>query len=283
MDSFDPNRPDFQPYGLSCVSWNPSPMGRPDHHNEIELNHMVRGSVTYLLGGRKITLNAGQLGAFWASIPHQVISYSEDSQYFVVTIPFPWFLQFKLPEAFVHKLLHGELLRQRLGGRTEGENERFAQWEHDLQFPGDQTEEIVLLELEARLRRMALQLEELHASAKTTSKAVPLLDGSLNKVEQMACLVAQRYLEPLNADQIGEAVGLHPNYAMNLFKKTFGTTLVDYITHHRVSHAQRLLITTEDKILDVAMTSGFNTLSRFNEAFRRACGCSPKEYRKRQR
>ncbi|MDQ8179346.1 helix-turn-helix domain-containing protein [Pelagicoccus sp. SDUM812005] len=285
MDTFDPNRPDFQPYGLSCVSWNPSPMGRPDHHNEIELNHMVRGSVTYLLGGRKITLNAGQLGAFWASIPHQVISFSEDSQYFVVTIPFPWFLQFKLPNAFVHNLLHGELLRQRLGGRIESENDRFAQWEHDLGKGDKESEQIVLLELEARLRRMAQLHDELPTTSKssTASKANALLDGSLNKVEHMACLVAQRYLEPLNAESIGKAVDLHPNYAMNLFKKTFGTTLVDYITHHRVSHAQRLLITTDDKILDVAMASGFNTLSRFNEAFRRACGCSPKEYRKRQR
>lgn len=285
MDFFDPNRPDFQPYGLSCVSWNPTPMGRPDHHNEIELNQMVRGSVTYLLGGRKITLNAGQLGAFWASIPHQVISYSEHSQYFVVTIPFPWFLQFKLPNPFVHKLLHGQLLRQRLGGRAASENERFAQWERDLESDRIQSEEIVLLELEARLRRMALQLEDVPPPSKSSAanKASNLLDGSLNKVERMACLVAQRYLEPLDADSIGKTVNLHPNYAMNLFKKTFGTTLVDYITHHRVSHAQRLLITTDDKILDVAMASGFNTLSRFNEAFRRACGCSPREYRTRQR
>ena len=28
--SFDPNRPDFAPYGLTCVHWLPSPMLRPD-------------------------------------------------------------------------------------------------------------------------------------------------------------------------------------------------------------------------------------------------------------
>ena len=36
--SFDPSRPDFAPYGLTCVHWRPSPMRRPDHHNEVELN-----------------------------------------------------------------------------------------------------------------------------------------------------------------------------------------------------------------------------------------------------
>ena len=52
-------------------------------------------------------------------------------------------------------------------------------------------------------------------------------DGSLNKVEQIACHIAQHYLNPLTAESIGEAVDLHPNYAMSLFKKTFGTTLID--------------------------------------------------------
>jgi AraC-like DNA-binding protein len=96
----------------------------------------------------------------------------------------------------------------------------------------------------------------------------------------MACLIAQRYTEPLTVEQIGGAVGLNPNYAMGLFKKTFGTTFVDYITHHRVSHAQRLLATSDEKIVEVAFGSGFNSLSRFNEAFRRACGCTPRVYRR---
>jgi AraC-like DNA-binding protein len=68
---------------------------------------------------------------------------------------------------------------------------------------------------------------------------------------------------------------------MSLFQKTFGTTLIDYLTHHRISHAERLLATTDEKIVEVAFNSGFSSISRFNEAFRRACGCSPRDYRKR--
>ena len=67
---------------------------------------------------------------------------------------------------------------------------------------------------------------------------------------------------------------------MNLFRKAFGTTMTAFITQHRISHAQRLLVTTDDAILDVALASGFQSLSRFNEAFKAACGCSPRDYRK---
>jgi AraC-like DNA-binding protein len=95
----------------------------------------------------------------------------------------------------------------------------------------------------------------------------------------MACFIAQHYTERLTVQEISDFVRLHPNYAMNLFHRTFGTTLIDYLTQHRVSHAQRLLVTTDAKIADIAFHSGFCSISRFNDFFRRRCGCSPREYR----
>ncbi|MGC4075070.1 MAG: helix-turn-helix domain-containing protein [Nibricoccus sp.] len=273
------------------MRWTPSPMRRPDHHNEIELNLLESGWVTYLLGGQKVRVEAGRLAVFWAAIPHQIVEYGEGTRYFVATIPFAWFLQCRLPEAMVRRLLRGELV----GGRPETAEEvaedraRFLRWEKDLKQSGDEARRIVMLELEARLRRIAMTAgsddgvsREGAKGAKVDKRgrSVGALQGTeLNKVEQMACLIAQRYREPLTVEEIGREVKLHPNYAMGLFKKAFGTTLIDYVTHHRVSHAQRLLATTEDKIVEVAFGSGFNSLSRFNEAFRRACGCTPRSYR----
>jgi len=282
MVSFDPNRPDFSPYGLTCVRWNPSPMRRPDHHNEVELNFLGAGWVSYLLGGRKIRLEAGRLSVFWAAIPHQILDYAPKTEYFVATIPFSWFLQFRLPEEFVQALLRGEVQQDVAAGRSRADHALFSEWENDLRSSRKGTAEIVMLEVEARLMRLAAAIpNQPLVKNQTRRRQVVLQGGGLNKVEQMACLIAQRYTEPMTVEQIGQKVGLHPNYAMSLFKKTFGTTLIDYLTHHRISHAQRLLATTEKKIVEVAFGSGFNSISRFNEAFRRACGCTPREYRLR--
>lgn len=282
MISFDPNRPDFAPYGFSCVRWTPSPMKRPDHHNEIEMNILNKGWVTYLLGGRKVQIEAGQLGVFWAAIPHQILDFSPGMSYYVVTIPFAWFLQCRLPDRFVQPLLRGEVMNEKLSpARLRHDQDLFGQWETDLLKPNDDVHHVVMLEMEARLRRMisALPVTPVAPTAKHRTRPGGLQGGELNKVEQMACLIAQRYTEQLTVTEIGKQVGLHPNYAMGLFKKAFGTTLIDYLTHHRVSHAQRLLVTTKDKIVEVAFSSGFNSISRFNEAFRGACGCTPRVYR----
>ena len=255
-------------------------MRRPDHHNEIEINFLQSGWVTYLLGGHKVKISAGKFSVFWAAIPHQILDYGDEPDYFVATIPFAWFLPWKLPEKLVKPLLHGEVISGESGPLARSDHETFAQWVRDLAAPQEEVTRIVLLEMEARLRRLAAILPtHKPAPARQKRRNAALSDGGLNKVEQMACLVAQRYTEQLTVTEIGRAVKLHPNYAMNLFKKAFGTTLIDYLTHHRVSHAQRLLATTDEKIVNVAFSSGFNSISRFNEAFRRACGCAPREYR----
>lgn len=282
MIHFDPKRPDFTPYGLACGQWNPAPMPRPDHHNEVQLTLLKSGWMSYLLGGRKVRVVAGRLNVFWAAIPHQIIELGTNEGFFVATIPFAWFLQWRLPDTFVQPMLRGALYSEPTAERARVDYDLFAQWEADLQRGQRDAavHDIVLLEMRARLLRLAAVLPPPPAvPARGSQRHVVLREGGLNKVEQMACLIAQRYTEPLTVDDIGKAVDLHPNYAMSLFRKAFGATLIEYLTHQRVSHAQRLLATTDTKIVEVAFDSGFNSISRFNETFRRVCGCTPRDYR----
>lgn len=275
--SFDPNRRDFEPYGLTCVHWRPSRMRRPDHHNEVELNFLESGTVTYLLGGRKVVITAAHLSVFWAAIPHQIIDFGHEPSYFVATIPLPWFLQWRLPDHIVKPLLGGHLLVEPSGHRAIFDAQLFSRWETDLQRRHAGLEPSVLLEMQARLVRLASSIPARRTRA--TNEKLFMATG-LSKVEQMACYIAQHYLKRLSVQRIADVVGLHPNYAMNLFQKTFGSTMVEYITKHRVSHAQRLLATSTAKILDVAYESGFSSISRFNIAFRQTCQCSPRDYRR---
>lgn len=277
MPRLDSAPADFTSYGLSCVRWNPSPMRRPDHHNEIQLNMLCRGRVTYLIGSRKVHVPAGQLTAFWAAMPHQIVDFDPNTEYYVATLPLPWFLQCQLPEAIVQPLMQGEALSEPRTARAEVDTALFRQWESDLAQGSREIREIVIQEMTSRLRRLALEIARAHGGERQAS---PRLQSSgLNTVERIVCHIARQYTQPITVTDIGRAVGLHPNSAMRLFKRVFGTTLVSHLTHHRIFHAKRLLATTDLKIVDVAFASGFSSISRFNEAFRQTCGCSPREYR----
>ncbi len=253
-------------------------MVRADRHNEVELNYLPAGTLTYMMGGRRVTIPANRLALFWAATPHQIIDLSGDRPYTVVTIPLAWFLQWKLPDRFMKALMAGEALFDYDEGRSRSDNELFNQWHADLSAESVESIKIVQLEMEARLRRMAFSYTE-------SSQSQPGLQGydtaALSKIEHIAAYVATHYTEPVSLADIASAVGLHPNYVASIFKKTFGVTLNAHITEYRVSHAQRLLVTTDQKVLSIALASGFSSLSRFNAAFKTSCGCTPREYRKR--
>lgn len=257
-------------------------MPRCDRHNEIEINLLERGKLTYLMGGRRISVDAGRLTVFWAGIPHQVIGFERLSDYFVLTVPLAWFIQWRLPAHFTQPILHGVPITDPQDGWLEADLSRMELWSRDLRAKSPERRHASLLEIQARLCRLAFNVSgEPAATRYKPSAALP--PEHLSRAEQMACFIAQHYSEPLSAREISEQVGLHPSYAMTLFQRTFSTTLLKYVTEHRLSHAQRLLVTTDDSILDIAFSSGFGSLSRFNEAFRQAFACTPRDYRKAHR
>lgn len=253
-------------------------MPRPDRHNEIEINFLQSGTLTYLLGGRRITVEAGRLVLFWAAIPHQIVKWEATRPYYVATLPLAWFLSCGFPEHFAHPILAGEIVTD--PASTAGDEARFRQWVSDFHAGQPLRERVAQMEIHARLLRLALAIPKGRvAGAKSNSRSWTS-DPALSRADQIACYIARHYSEPLTADQIAKAVGLHPNYAMNLFRKAFGTTMVDFLVQHRLSHAQRLLVTSDNTVLEIAFAAGFQSLSRFNEAFKAACGCPPRVYRK---
>jgi AraC-like DNA-binding protein len=278
---FDPSQKDFTPQGFACARWTPRPMPRPNRHNEIELTFLTSGSLTYLLGPRTVTMRAGRLAAFWAAIPHQIVSFEGDEDFFAAVIPLAWVLECELPAAFTARLLRGDVVAEADTRNAPLDGALFPRWTADLEQDEIDRRRTVLLEMEARLRRLAEATRPAGAAAR--DRGAGLAKPALGRVERMAIYIAQNYTSRLAADDIARAAGVHPNYAMTLFRKAFGVSLVDYLTQQRIAHAQRLLITTDDKVLNVALSSGFNSISRFNEAFGRSCGCSPRQFRSQHR
>ena len=275
---FDSSRSDFTPYGFTCELWSPTSMGRPDRHNEIEINFLRSGSLTYLLGGRRMNVEAGRLVLFWAAIPHQILRWETPKPYYVATLPLASFLAWGLPDQFAHAILAGEIITDPLSRR--GDANQFEQWVADYHSLEPLRERVAQLEIQARLLRLAASMPARKSSSAKAGQPGPQSAPSLSRADQIACYIARHYAEPLSATQIAEGVGLHPNYAMALFRQAFGTTMGDFLVQHRLSHAQRLLVTTDDPVIAIAAATGFQSLSRFNEVFKRACGCAPRDYRK---
>lgn len=274
LKAFDEKREEFKPYGLSCELWSPRLMKRPDRHNEIELNYFPKGSITYFLRDNRITIPTRRLAVFWALIPHQIVDYGEVAPYFVCTIPFSLFLEWKLPALFVERILKGEILIDNSEEFSTADEFMFKNWLVDC--TNEDRSKVIPLEMHGRLHRMALNNE-----AASGLDNLPVRASEISKVENIAMYIARNYSKPINASDIGKAVGLHPDYANAIFKKTSGSTLRDYVIAERISHAQRKLLATDKAITEIAFDCGFNSIGRFNAAFQKVNHCTPRDFRKK--
>ena len=69
LKTFDEKRGEFKPYGLTCEMWRPQLMPKIDRHNEIELNYIPEGGITYFFPTGKVTVPPRKITLFWGLIP----------------------------------------------------------------------------------------------------------------------------------------------------------------------------------------------------------------------
>lgn len=85
--------------------------------------------------------------------------------------------------------------------------------------------------------------------------------------------------ESLSVDDAANMVGFSKFHFSRLFKKFTGTTFYSYVNERRIAHATLLLLDSEKSITEVAIGSGFNSISSFIRIFKINRGCTPTEFR----
>ncbi len=77
--------------------------------------------------------------------------------------------------------------------------------------------------------------------------------------------------------------GISERRMVDIFKEVYGVTPKAYVDALRLKEAQRLLVDTDEKIIDIATSVGFGSLATFNRFFKETVGMSPMAYRKQNK
>lgn len=257
--------------GLQCFEGAPEVMAQAHRHQDIEINVVVAGHLTYLFGGRYVEVSAGTTALFWAAIPHQLLSAASDSHVWWLNLPLSAVLSWGLDGAVLGKSLRGWPVLGAQGPSTG----RFGLWSAELNGPDAELRAVALLETQAYVRRL------LHgAEAGQPPVTQPQGDGSVGRATTMARYIAHHFADNITVADIAGTVHLHPRYAMTIFRRITGLTVGRYLEQCRVAEVQRLLLTTDATISEVAHAAGFNSVSRLYASFTTACGQSPAAYRR---
>lgn len=270
------------PNRLMVSHEQPGIMAIPHWHAQVELNYVFRGAMDYRMQGHMVRLKAGDLCLFWGGQPHQVIDTSEDAFFTAIHLPLVHFFRLRLAPDLSHRLMHGATMVTNASDGTDGPN--MNRWLAYLRSDDPQKVEHGISELLMRIERIRFEPFYLVEPRGMPEGAGAVSDGpGLSSIAAICDYIASNFRSDIDSADIAQVADIHPKYAMSAFKRSTGMTLNEYVTLLRLSYAQARLMAEEANILDIALDSGFASLSNFNKAFRRIAGMSPSDFRRDRR
>ena len=102
----------------------------------------------------------------------------------------------------------------------------------------------------------------------------------LDKIKAIVKYVEEHYSEPISVGDAAAISGYSESHFMKFFKENMGTSFIAWLDAYRLSMAARMLILTDNSILQVSTEAGFSNLSYFNRSFKARYGMTPRQYRK---
>lgn len=256
------------------------PMPSPHMHSQVELNFVLEGEMTYWFDGRSVSVGEGRLALFWGMIPHQVTECEDPTRFVCLYVPMSVFLGLPSISRLRDAVFRGAMV-EALDIRPY-DRDVFLRWREELHGGDEAVADIVKDELTARIRRLDREgWHDLRNLAAVQGGDRGREAGRLISVERMARFIGEHATDDIGVDDVARAAGLHPNYAMGLFRNSVGITINQSITRHRLDVAQSLLIASERPVASIAFEAGFGSLSAFYAAFESRFAASPASFRRR--
>lgn len=258
----------FHDVGFGSFCGDPAPPSGHTH-DAFEISAFSGGSVTMLFGGLAVKVPPDRLVVHWGMLPHQMLRRDPGAEVVGVHIPLAWVLDWSLPPGLISRLLDLQPVIEPPRKAPFSDLALLQDWFRLLETGVPQAVDIVRSEVRGRLLRLAMPV----VSAKPSAIATP---SSFSRALQY---IVRHFRDSIFLADIASAAGISRRHLTRTFADYTGQTVNGYITHLRLSHARRLLTTTDRKILDIMHDSGFSCPTHFYKRFQEQTGLSPRRYR----
>lgn len=278
---------------LAEARHNP-PLLKSHRHVELELNLVTRGSVTYIISGRRYTFPHGSMLWIFPSQEHQLVDRTPDARYYVTV--------FK-PE-LIERVCHGDRYSGLKQDSVEGEAilSKILQLEkYDLVFrtmdslmEGSLDSELLNREagfgyqsnfryehgdpdaLNAGLHYLLVHCWKLFQNEGAGAECVKLHPS----VSKALSLISEDG-NSMALSELSTKCGISETYLSRLFKEQIGVPLNHYRNSVRLrSFMEHFRSPPKKTILECVYAAGFGSYAQFYKVFMQSFGHGPREYLK---
>ena len=112
--------------------------------------------------------------------------------------------------------------------------------------------------------------------------SAPEASDASDRFQMLVSKLSAAEFSKLSASELAQACGCSVRHFSRLFHERFGKSLRDFQVEERLRYASQLLRDSHNKVIDVALESGFSHLSHFNSLFKSQFGLTPSAWRRRR-
>ncbi|MCX7708301.1 MAG: AraC family transcriptional regulator [Clostridia bacterium] len=97
----------------------------------------------------------------------------------------------------------------------------------------------------------------------------------LEKLDVLLRYVDDHYTENITIEDASKLLNYTPNYFCRFFRQVMGKTFLEYLNMYRCNKAEGMLRTSSRSVTDIALSTGFSSISYFNRIYKRYKNTSP--------
>ena len=152
-------------------------------------------------------------------------------------------------------------------------------WEIDRLYGA--SDEFLQISVYSLVTLILAQIGSMHLSdAPVPIEAQDYQHKNIDKLVLVTNYIDSHRSDDLTVEKLADLAGFSKFHFERLFTSYMGISCYQYITKRRILMAKELLGDTDLSVMDIALRSGFFSLSTFNRVFKDVNGCSPTEFRK---
>lgn len=109
--------------------------------------------------------------------------------------------------------------------------------------------------------------------------------GHHKKLVHCACeYIRENFNNPdISLNTVAAVVSLSPTHFSTIFSQEMGLTFIEYLTAVRMEKAKELLVSTDEKLVNIAFAVGYNEPNYLSYLFKKREGITPKEFRSQRK
>ena len=131
---------------------------------------------------------------------------------------------------------------------------------------------------ESLVMNVAVILLLRHSTASHGARPLPSGGLSRHQARRVLEYIEANLSRPLSLRRLSQIADLSLHHFAHMFKRTMGVTPYQYVLGRRLERAKIMLCSTKVSLVDISLSTGFDSQSHFSSTFHRMVGATPTEF-----